>query len=257
MTIKGTQLGQGGLGSIPPRAMGLPVVADSYGFGASASRYADLFDLKKNFGDRIFTGIAIYNPDSSNAINIAMGAYFGNNKVITVPKSSSLAIDELTFGAGITDPYTNQRCDAIRLLLGGATAGTAGAATINYATPGQPTDAMCVFLNGVVYEFTNNENDGNPAHSAYIQVPILGTAALTWTNLCTIFNLNEQGAIATINTGTTTITLTSTYSSVAQGTAFVIADGDALAAHTTGATFNHANLATGAVNGTIPVVMIW
>ena len=257
MTQQTTGLGTGGLGNVPNRSQGLPIVIDNLGFGASATVWADIINLTASYMQRIFTGISIYNPDSSNAFNVAMGAKFNTNKVLTVPKSSSLTLNALSFGPGYIDPFTLTKCSAIRGLLGGATAGTAGAATINYTTPGQPTDGMCVFLNGIVYEFTNNENDGNPLHAAYVQVPILSTAALTWTNLKTIFNLQEQAAVAIINTGTSVLTLTSTYAGVAAGTAFAIADGDAAAANTTGATFNHANLATGAANGTIPVVMIW
>ena len=255
MTTKGG-LGTGGLGATQPRSQGLPVVVDNLGFGASTTVWADILNLKATYPDRIFNGISVYNPDSTNKLYIAMGAKLNTNKVMTVPPGATLSLDNLSFGPGYVDPWTLNKADAVRALLSG-TAGTSGTATINYTTPGQATDGMCVYLNGVVYEFTNNENDGTPAHSAYIQVPILGTAALTWTNLTTKFNANEQGAVMTINTGTSIITMTSTYAGTAAGTAFAVADGDAAAANTTGATFNHATLATGAVNGTIPIVHLW
>ncbi len=180
-----------------------------------------------------------------------MGAAFCgvSQKVLSIPKSATLTIDNLTYGPGIVDVYTQTKCTNIRAVLS-ATAGTAASGTITYTTA--PADGNCVYLNGVVYQF---ETVNSATVSGYVKVVNSATANTAWTNLKNAINLQDQAVTATINTGTGVVTLTSNYSGV-YGNSYTIADGDASAAHTTGATFSSANLASGA-NGTIPVVTIW
>jgi hypothetical protein len=262
-------IGAGAYGKILPRAMGHPILINNLGFGASSSVYADIINLAGTTNvpgaqrGRIFCGLSCYNPDSTNTFYIAFGSTFNSNAVFAVAPGETAAWDNLTFGPSFSDPFTsgsNAQCKVIRGLLSG-TKGTAGQATINYSGSGNPTDKKCVFINNCVYEFTSNENDSVAAAAAlsaganYQAVAIGASAATTWASFATVFNAFEQGAAAVQTTNV--ITFTSTYAGVAAGTAFALADGDASAANTTVATFNHANLATGAVNGTIPIINIW
>lgn len=238
------------------RSMGLPAVTDSIPLGGA--NYVDLFDLS-SYGDRVFIGCSIINPDASNAIYIAMGNDFcgSANKVLSCPKNTSVTFDSLTFGYGIVDQITGVKAKKVRAILS-ATTGVLATGTFTYSGSGNPTNGQGVTINGVVYGFYTNTNA--PGVSV-VPVAIGASAATTWGNLLTVLNnrtagnqinginYGEQAVVAT--NGSSILTLTAAYpGAFGQVT---IADGGT-GVTSTGATV--AALSSGS-GGTIPTIHIW
>jgi hypothetical protein len=238
------------------RAMGLPIPTDAIPLGGT--NYVDLYDLSQ-FGDRVFIGLSIVNPDASNAIYISMGADFCGtaNKVISVPKNSQFTFDEQTFGFGITDQESGVRVKKIRALLS-ATTGTLSAGSFGYGTSGNPTNGMGVTINGRVYGFYTNTN--SPGLNV-VPVAIAGTAALTWGNLLTVLNNRTPGAqVNGINYGEQAVVATNSANTLTLTAAYPGAFGQVpIADGGTGVTNTTATVTamTGGAAGTIPTMHIW
>lgn len=236
------------LGEVIQRAMGAPIVVDDVVLN-NATTYADLIDLSgAAYADRVFTGISVENPDDDKTLHISFDDddhVSNNTKHMVVSPGQVMVIDNLMFGPGVPSEDSGRRTTKIRGKLS-STEGTAYTATITYS--GNATDGQTFTLNGLTYEFSDDGSLADPS-SGNVKVDIKASDDLTWTEVVAVINANDPEVIASINTGTDVVTITS----VAGGTA---ADAIALADVDTGATFSAATLGGGS-SGVTPIVHIW
>lgn len=231
------------------RAMAVPIVKDSIVLGSS-SKWVDIYDLTA-WAYRAFIGISIYNPDNTKKIKVALTDEFGTDHCITVQESGMFTLDNQSFGPGFSDESLGKAITRIRAKLS-ADSGTFSSMTIDYdngGAPIQPTNGMCVKINGIVYEFSD---DASVAPGRQ-KVVIGANADASWTALKDKINAVEQSVTVTIDTGTNILTVTSNYGGAS---AIATLDGDEAAANTTGAVFSGAATSGGA-NGITPIFHIW
>lgn len=226
------------------RAMSAPLVEYLKMLG-SGSTYVDIFDLTVlQLQERVFTGFHVSNPSSTRSIHLSFTEPFGSNISCVIAPQRDFALDQQTFGQSIYDEYNAKRLSMIRAKLD-ANDGVLASGTIVYS--GNPTDGQKVVIGGNTYEF---DSTGSVLSSS-IPVTIQGSANLTWTALVNAINANDQRFTASINTGLTTVTITSNYGGT-YGNAFTIADGSP----GTGAVFSGPTLSGGA-GGVQPIFHIW
>jgi hypothetical protein len=229
-------------GNAVDRAMGLPVVCDSIYLG-SATKYADIFDLS-DYPQRAFTGLHVRNPDAGLSIHIAIGDNFETDKCLSIPPSSNFILDEQLFGD--TSGHVK-----FRAKLSG-TSGTLASGTYNYDNTGAPTnpaDGDTVTINGTVFEFSSDMS----AVVGRVKVDIKATADLTWTELVSVVNANEQSVTLSIDTATNIVTVTSNYGGTTGNAITIVASAGLTGA---GVVVSAATLAGGA-NGVLPTFHIW
>jgi hypothetical protein len=242
------------------RAMGHPLLWDGKGKNLGVTNnWVTLFDLSA-YGDRIFTGIELYNPSSTISIYVAFEPAAGSeSKILIVETQSSLSIDEITFGPGFMDPVTGKIAKLIRAIAG-SSSGTAASGTITYTT--KPTDGNQVSINGTNNYIFVSALDGRASAAAtyfnlgtgVVQVLIGATKDTAYTNLVAAIIANDLTLTASVNTGTGVVTVTCLFSGTG-GNSDVFADGTSA----TGSTFSGSGtLASGSNTGAILVdAHIW
>lgn len=233
-------------GNVVERSMGNPLVVDDKTLH-NATEFVDIFDLTADkYRNRAFTGLAIRNLSASTTIEIAMGEEGASTKNVVAGTQEYFILDDLMFGPNITDESEGNKTTKVRARLGTAQ-GTAHSATIDYSGPIQPADGDTVNIDGKIFEFSS---DGSKAPANDFIVEIGASADDSWTNLVDAINDDpEKRVVASIDTGTDTVTITSLLGGTI-GDAIAIADVD------TGATFSAATLGGGS-GGVTPVFHIW
>jgi hypothetical protein len=224
--------------------MGSPLVVDTAVL-VSATDFVDIFDFTaESQKNRVFTSMAIRNLSAVSTVEVAFGEPFANIKNVVCGTQEFMILDQLMFGPSVRDEITGTFTTKIRARINPAQ-GTPATGTITYVA--NPTDQQRVVINGIIYEFSNDMSI-SPTLSDF-GVQIGATADITWSNLTTVINANDQAVRASFAVGVVTIT------SVAGGAAanaITIADG----VPATGAVFSGATL-SGAAGGVTPVIHIW
>lgn len=230
------------------RSMGLPIVQKDIKLG-NATYYVPIFDLTgDSYKTRVFGGISIENPSASSKIILASNDLLlpaGMTDFLEVGTQQFFTLDNLQFGPGIIDDTSEKRTTVIYAKLDIAQ-GTPASGTIDYSVSGQPSDENTIEINGIIYEFSDDESK-DPNNS---QIVAIGASADdTWTNLVNKVNAVDPGCRLSIDTATDIVTVTAVYGGD-YGQIINLNDGG------TGATLSGASLSGGS-GGVLPTFHIW
>lgn len=183
------------------RSMGAPVLFDSTGTKLNVGVpgiWTTLFDLKP-WGDRIFIGLEIYNPNASNPIYLAFEQNLGSEvRALIVEPSSTLALDELSFG-GVTDPVTQKALRYVRAMCPNAV-GVPAKGTATWAANIANNTAFDLGSN--MYTILDSPFLAPVANSVLVQRG--ATLAATLVNIAAAINAADTNVTAT-STGTTVV----------------------------------------------------
>ncbi len=234
-------------GNVITGAMGVPIVVNPT--LVDATNWLNVFDLSgATYRTRCFTGIAIRNPSAASTVEIAFSdGVAAITRSIICGTQEFFVLDDLFFGPAALDDTKGYKCKYIKARLGTAQ-GTAYTATITYTAAGNTLNGKTFNVNGKIYEFSNDGSLADPS-GTNILVAMGATADLSWTAAKDAINANDTDVVASINTGTDVITITSVGGG-AVADAIVTADVD------TSAVFSAATLGGGS-GGVAPVIHIW
>lgn len=229
------------------RGQGIPIATPNAFRLGSATDYLDVFDLTPSkFQKRSFDGIMIHNPSSGSRIILSLGGASDTDEDIIVRPQSTVTLEGMMFGPLTVDEVKDKRVTHVRAILDVAQ-GTPASATIDYSGSGQPSDQETVDINGLTYEFSDDQSK-DPANDVLVNIG--ASADDSWTNLVNAIIANDRDITSSIDTGTDIVTLTAIRGGT-YGNGLTVADGS----NPTGATFS-GNL-TGGVGGVGAIIHIW
>lgn len=241
---QGTPSGNNGL--VLVRGQGNPVLFDGQGtnLNLGSSRWVTLFDLS-SFTDRIFTGLSLYNKDSTNRCYVAFTDSLNQGtpnevKSMVIEPGADLSLDQMCFGPGFLDPWSKKKTVFVRALLS-ATGGTAASATMTKT--GNFTNGMQFTLGANTYTFQSKYSNASPYN-----VPIGATLAISLTNLVAAVNAADFNVFA--STSATVFTITANYIGTGMNT-YVFVD------VSTGAVFTGSGVLASGAGGSAIDCMIW